>query len=251
LVETSTIPTDRKLGFVLSGGGFRGAYQAGFLKAAEDLQCRPIVISGSSVGALNAVILRYLAAGKLWSYWEHKTTFRAMYRLHPIGLLLRLLTTIFLLPWLLHYSFFKNDRYGDRWSQAIADTEARMRTNVGYVCGNSNYILSIAILIASLPPAILLNSFIPLTPIQWVLVTAVSTTPFIFAPRICRLLEMRNVTALESLISARMTELIPQGTAARANAPDVVITVSHAVELFNYANPFAWQTTVKLIQKLV
>src|SRR5680860_170879 len=49
------------LGLVLPGGGARGAYQVGALKAIAELmpgECNPFpVIAGSSVGAINAVFL--------------------------------------------------------------------------------------------------------------------------------------------------------------------------------------------------
>ena len=51
-----------KTGLVLSGGGARGAYQVGVLKAIADLHpkhaANPFtIISGTSAGALNAVAL--------------------------------------------------------------------------------------------------------------------------------------------------------------------------------------------------
>jgi len=45
-----------KLGIVLSGGGAKGAYEVGFLKALAELDIQPDVISGTSIGALNAAI---------------------------------------------------------------------------------------------------------------------------------------------------------------------------------------------------
>lgn len=51
----------RKIGLYLAGGGARGSYQAGVLKAiAEILQCKKLpfhMISGVSVGSINAAIL--------------------------------------------------------------------------------------------------------------------------------------------------------------------------------------------------
>jgi NTE family protein len=42
-----------KLGVVLSGGGAKGAYEAGFLKALSEFNIQPDAISGTSIGALN------------------------------------------------------------------------------------------------------------------------------------------------------------------------------------------------------
>lgn len=42
-----------KLGVVLSGGGAKGAYEAGFLKALSEFNIQPDVIAGTSIGALN------------------------------------------------------------------------------------------------------------------------------------------------------------------------------------------------------
>ena len=46
----------KKIGICLSGGGARGAYQIGALKALEDLGIlqQTIAFSGSSIGAINA-----------------------------------------------------------------------------------------------------------------------------------------------------------------------------------------------------
>jgi len=53
-----------KLGICLSGGGARGAYQIGVLKALQDLGVldRAIAFSGASIGAVNAT---FVAAGAL------------------------------------------------------------------------------------------------------------------------------------------------------------------------------------------
>ena len=45
-----------KLGIVLSGGGAKGAYEVGFLKALAELNIQPEAISGTSIGALNGAI---------------------------------------------------------------------------------------------------------------------------------------------------------------------------------------------------
>ena len=73
-------PTHAKHALVLSGGGARGAYQVGVLKAlAEDVPAgtNPFrVVTGLSVGAINAVVLAEgaddfpRAAGKLEALWR-------------------------------------------------------------------------------------------------------------------------------------------------------------------------------------
>ncbi len=45
-----------KLGIVLSGGGAKGAYEVGFLKALAELDIQPEAIAGTSIGALNGAI---------------------------------------------------------------------------------------------------------------------------------------------------------------------------------------------------
>jgi NTE family protein len=45
-----------KLGVVLSGGGAKGAYEVGFLKALAEFNIQPKAISGTSIGALNGAI---------------------------------------------------------------------------------------------------------------------------------------------------------------------------------------------------
>ncbi|PKN80690.1 MAG: hypothetical protein CVU48_01165 [Candidatus Cloacimonetes bacterium HGW-Cloacimonetes-1] len=50
-----------KLGLVLSGGGAKGAYQLGVWKALEEngLAKHVVAVSGSSVGALNAIMFAF------------------------------------------------------------------------------------------------------------------------------------------------------------------------------------------------
>lgn len=64
-----------KLGIVLSGGGAKGAYEVGFLKALVELNIQPHAISGTSIGALNGAIYAskrntkevYNLLDKLWN----------------------------------------------------------------------------------------------------------------------------------------------------------------------------------------
>ena len=49
--------TRRKLAFVLAGGGARGALQAGALRALYEAGYRPDLVTGTSIGAINAAML--------------------------------------------------------------------------------------------------------------------------------------------------------------------------------------------------
>lgn len=68
--EQTIVLHDNPLGLVLSGGGAKGAYEVGVWQALEEAQVAPrvTVISGTSVGALNAAIFatRPDAAEMLW-----------------------------------------------------------------------------------------------------------------------------------------------------------------------------------------
>lgn len=48
---------NKKLGLVLSGGGAKGAYQAGILKYMAEIHMQPAMVSGTSIGALNAAVI--------------------------------------------------------------------------------------------------------------------------------------------------------------------------------------------------
>lgn len=45
-----------KLGIVLSGGGAKGAYEAGFLKALAEFNIQPDVIAGTSIGSITGAV---------------------------------------------------------------------------------------------------------------------------------------------------------------------------------------------------
>lgn len=49
--------SSNKIGLVLSGGGAKGAYQVGVLKALSEMHINFDVISGASIGALNGAVL--------------------------------------------------------------------------------------------------------------------------------------------------------------------------------------------------
>lgn len=65
----------RTWGLVLSGGGGKGAYQVGVLKAMEELGMldRIEAIAGSSIGALNAVLLAQQDIRKMEEVWSQIT----------------------------------------------------------------------------------------------------------------------------------------------------------------------------------
>lgn len=46
-----------KLGLVLSGGGAKGAYQAGIIRYLSEANIQPDMVSGTSIGALNGAVL--------------------------------------------------------------------------------------------------------------------------------------------------------------------------------------------------
>lgn len=59
-----------KLAFVFAGGGAKGAYQIGFLKAMEELGISPDIVTGTSIGALNGCMVAQQDKGKLYELWE-------------------------------------------------------------------------------------------------------------------------------------------------------------------------------------
>lgn len=52
-----TVPNASKVGLVLSGGGAKGAYQVGVLKALLELETQVDMVAGASIGALNGAVL--------------------------------------------------------------------------------------------------------------------------------------------------------------------------------------------------
>ena len=68
-----------KIGMVFSGGGHRGAFQVGILKALSQIGIEPSVIAGTSIGALNGAIVASSssmldAVEKLESLWLRLNT---------------------------------------------------------------------------------------------------------------------------------------------------------------------------------
>lgn len=65
-----------KRALILSGGGARGAYQAGVLRYLEEIQFKPDIICGTSVGAITATAMgcgmNSAEITKLWKSIEAK-----------------------------------------------------------------------------------------------------------------------------------------------------------------------------------
>ncbi len=63
-----------KHGLVLGGGGSRGAYQIGVWKALNELNIKPDIITGTSIGALNGALMvqeDYEGALQLWNGMDY------------------------------------------------------------------------------------------------------------------------------------------------------------------------------------
>jgi len=66
---------EAKVGLVLAGGGAKGAYQSGVVKYLAEIDFAPLMIAGTSIGALNGAILAShtsfkQAADRLWQLWR-------------------------------------------------------------------------------------------------------------------------------------------------------------------------------------
>ncbi len=87
-----------RLALVLSGGGGKGAYELGCLRALRDNHISEFhAIAGTSVGALNASLLAQdglSAAKKIW----HDISFGQVLRAHPIGFLTAVALRLALAP---------------------------------------------------------------------------------------------------------------------------------------------------------
>ncbi len=64
---------DKKIGLVLAGGGSKGAYQIGAIKALKSLKIDFDVVTGTSIGALNGCMVAQGDYEKLYNLWEHIT----------------------------------------------------------------------------------------------------------------------------------------------------------------------------------
>jgi NTE family protein len=88
--ETTRVPhkaSEARKGLVLAGGGARGAFQVGVLAYLAEIGWQPSVISGSSVGAINAVALGIgMSPQEMARLWQSFTQ-RAVYRIRPARIL--------------------------------------------------------------------------------------------------------------------------------------------------------------------
>lgn len=62
-----------KTAFVLSGGGAKGAYEIGFLKAMEELGIYPDIVTGTSIGALNGCLIAQKDYQVAYDLWQNLT----------------------------------------------------------------------------------------------------------------------------------------------------------------------------------
>ena len=70
---------------VLGGGGSRGAYQFGAIKALKELGYEYEIITGASVGALNALFLghdKYDLLEKMWHTINFEMVINHNYKFH-------------------------------------------------------------------------------------------------------------------------------------------------------------------------
>lgn len=68
-----------KLGLVLSGGGSKGAYEAGVYKALRKLKIKPKIVTGTSIGAVNGMMIVQKSYYKLRNFWN-TISFSLMYK---------------------------------------------------------------------------------------------------------------------------------------------------------------------------
>jgi NTE family protein len=68
---------------VLAGGGSKGAYEAGFIKALKELNIEYSIVTGTSIGALNGCLLaenKYNELMNLWKTMDINTVFAGGFR---------------------------------------------------------------------------------------------------------------------------------------------------------------------------
>ncbi len=63
----------KKLAFVLSGGGAKGGYEIGFLKAINELSIHPDIVTGTSIGALNGCLIAQQDDQIAYDLWKNLT----------------------------------------------------------------------------------------------------------------------------------------------------------------------------------
>lgn len=60
-----------KQALVLAGGGAKGAYEAGCIKALQELNVEFEIVTGTSIGALNGLLVAQQDYDKLYDLWDH------------------------------------------------------------------------------------------------------------------------------------------------------------------------------------
>ena len=110
----ATQDSDSPIAIVLSGGGFRGAYQAGVLRALAEANISISALSGTSIGALNATVFAGHGAKQLYSEWEERgSTWRSL-RPSALGVPIRsialVLQLLFMWPFLIRHLYLRIKR---------------------------------------------------------------------------------------------------------------------------------------------
>lgn len=59
-----------KIGLVLSGGGSKGSYEIGVYKALRKLHIKPEIVTGTSIGAINGVLITQKTYRKTLRFWK-------------------------------------------------------------------------------------------------------------------------------------------------------------------------------------
>lgn len=73
-----------KRGIALSGGGTKGAYEAGFARALQELNLKYDIVTGTSIGALNGALLVQHDEDKLIDLWNNMSMNRILANELPI-----------------------------------------------------------------------------------------------------------------------------------------------------------------------
>ena len=82
-----------KYGLVLSGGGSKGAYESGCMKALQELGYHFDIVTGTSIGALNGLLVAQEDYQKLYELWDTLSLEKVLK--HPCVIILAVHTVIF------------------------------------------------------------------------------------------------------------------------------------------------------------
>lgn len=77
-LEKITIDSKKGIGLVLSGGGGRGAYEVGVIKALNEAGINFQLVAGTSVGALNGALVASGNIDKMVEIWENINPFKVI-----------------------------------------------------------------------------------------------------------------------------------------------------------------------------